>query len=875
MFSQLVRTLLNLRYSVTINGLDTISRQTSVLVLPNHPAEIDPVIISAYLWDTLRPRPVVLETMYRLPILNSILRRIRAIPIADMDFESGPFKRRRILATLEDVGMALNQGDNILLYPSGRLSVTGKEKLGGASGVKSILDLAPQASIAVVKIRGLYGSIFSKAPSGGRTPDVFQTIKHAAGILLKNLIFFTPRRQVEIEITFNPPDFPRHENPRSINRYLQTFYNEPVPEVATVVSHSFLYHCVPEIPASPTADSSLDGVTEEISKRVLSYIAQLAAIDPAKLTPQTLLGEELGIDSLSMAELLVWLDREFEACDIELHELTTVASVLRFAAGFGSRRPSKPSYVPPESWKQSTPLRPTPELGAAATIDEAFLLTCARHRNHAAFGDEKTGICSWQQLKSKVIFLARYISEIPDQHIGILLPASVTTSAATIATILAGKTPVFLNWTAGKRALLHACDTTELKTILTSEAFLDVVPTDLYFLESRFIMLEETRNKATWQTKLQSHRLAKESLTQIRAAFGATKRDPDDVAAILFTSGSEALPKGVPLSHRNILSNIRGILEAVQISQDDILLGFLPPFHSFGLTVCCILPLVSGLRVVYHPNPNESRKLGKIIAAWGCTVLPGTPTFIRAILKSGPGDQFTSLRALVSGAERAPEELFNLTRQINPNLEVLEGYGITECGPVVSVARPDGRRIGVGKPIDATLIAIVHPETFQTCDEGTQGLILIKGPGVFSGYLDSSINPFVEYQHSRWYNSGDLGYLQEGHLVITGRLKRFIKIAGEMISLGAIEDTLQKHIYSPDGAPTVAILSQGTEGNERPKLIAIVAGNTNVEKAHEILKSAGFPALIRLAAVYLVKSLPLLGSGKVDYQSLTKEYTNK
>jgi long-chain-fatty-acid--[acyl-carrier-protein] ligase len=277
---------------------------------------------------------------------------------------------------------------------------------------------------------------------------------------------------------------------------------------------------------------------------------------------------------------------------------------------------------------------------------------------------------------------------------------------------------------------------------------------------------------------------------------------------------------------------------------------------------------MTGLRVAYHPNPNESRKIAKAIRAWGATIAAGTPTFLRAILQSSPADHFQSLRALVSGAERAPEALFELANTINPSLQILEGYGITECSPVVSVGRPTETKIGVGRPLSGVTLAIVHPETLERVPDGEQGLVLIRGPNIFGGYLDPSLNPFVQFKGEQWYNSGDLGRLENGCLVITGRLKRFIKIAGEMISLGAIEDSLQKCVPSPDGAPSVAVLTKGTEGDGRPKLFAFVAGALSVSAANTHLKQAGFPHIIHISDVREVKNLPVLGSGKTDYQSL-------
>jgi long-chain-fatty-acid--[acyl-carrier-protein] ligase len=460
------------------------------------------------------------------------------------------------------------------------------------------------------------------------------------------------------------------------------------------------------------------------------------------------------------------------------------------------------------------------------------------------------------------------MAETPGTHVGVLLPASVASSTVTLAAILAGKVPVFLNWTAGKRSLLHACESTRLVSIYTSERFLDIVPTELDFLENRFVLLEELTASLSLKDKARAKRMSAESTGQILSAFDLTSVKPDDAAVVLFTSGSEALPKGVPLSHRNILSNVRGVLEAFQITSQDVLLGFLPPFHSFGLTVCSLLPLVTGLRVAYHPNPNESRKIAKAIDKWGASLAAGTPTFLRSILKAGSPSQFTAMRALVSGAERAPQELFELASSVNPAIEVLEGYGITECSPVVSVSRPHEERIGVGRPVDGVSITIVHPETMAPTTEGEQGLILIRGASVFSGYLDPSIDPFVTHAGHTWYNSGDLGRIDQGRLVITGRLKRFIKIAGEMISLGAIEEALQKRVPSTDGAPSVAVLAQGTEGDGRPKLIAFAAGALSLESANVCLREASFPHIVHIAEVRELKTLPVLGTGKTDYQGL-------
>jgi long-chain-fatty-acid--[acyl-carrier-protein] ligase len=868
MLSQLIKALLGLRYKVTVSGLDRVTHTRSVLILPNHPAEIDPVIVSTFLWDLLHPRPVVIEGMYKLSFLNPVMTRIRAIPVADMEFDSGPYKRRRIARTLDSIGYALRNGDNILLYPSGRLSLNGQERIGGTSGVHSIIRGYPNAHIALVRIRGLCGSIFSKVTTGGPTPDVARTILQGLKILATNGFFFTPRRPVSIEVVFDPPDFPRDGDPLTINKYLERFYNAPEPEAPSLVSHSALFYKVPLLPERRVSVGNIEEIDPAIRAKVCAHIAHAARVPVESISSETQLGEDLGMDSLTMAELLVWLDREFEVHDLELSELLTVGSVMRAAAGQFDTQTPKADYAPSRLWDAHTEVRPQPELRSATTVAQAFLMACARFGSYAAMGDARSGVITWDTLKFRVILLARYLAQTPGSHVGVLLPASVASSVVTMATILAGKTPVFLNWTAGKRSLLHACESTAIQAIITAESFLDIIPTDLEFLEQRFVLLEQIKAEFSFKATIAAKRLSKESTEQILEAFGQRSMDPNTPAVVLFTSGSEALPKGVPLSHKNILANVKGVLEAFQINSSDVLLGFLPPFHSFGLTVCSLLPLMTGLRVAYHPNPNESRKIAKGIGAWGATITAGTPTFLRAILKAAEPERLRTLRALVSGAERAPQELFDIARDINPELQVLEGYGITECSPVVSVGRPTETRIGVGRPLSGVEITIVHPETHAPVPDGQQGLILIQGPNVFEGYLDCALNPFMEFNGRRWYNSGDLGLLQDGCLVITGRLKRFIKIAGEMVSLGAVEEALQRVVPSPDGAPSVAVIPRGTEGDGRPKLLAFVAGKLTEVQANAHLKDSGFPHIVHIAEIREVKNIPVLGSGKTDYQSL-------
>lgn len=868
MLSSIAKAALRLRYAVTAQGVESLSGIRGALILPNHPAEIDPVIISTYLWDELKPRPVVLEKFYNLPAIRPVMKTVNAIPMPDMEYDSGPYKRRRVEKALDDVVESLRKGESILMYPAGRLSVSGEEKLGAASGVYAILQRYPNVPIVIPKIRGLYGSIFSKAPTGGVTPDLLASMKKAVQILAKNLLFLTPKRQVSIEFTVNPDDFPRSGDIATINRYLEGIYNSPAPEQVTLVSHSRWKNEVPTIPEQQSDTFEAINVSPEIERKVLYHLSKVSGQPIDRLSPDRQLGDHLGLDSLTIAELLLWLDQECEVTDVELGELTTVGAVLKAAAGqLGSGKP-KTTFTVANEWFANVSERPNPELSSAKTIPEAFLSTASRFGTLPALGDERSGIVHWERLKLGVLLLARYIAQQKSQHVAVMFPASVGGSIVAMASMLARKVPVFVNWTSGRRSIEHAISATQSEIVITSRAFLDIVPTDLEFLEKRFVLIEDLMDSFTIWDKLSAKRLARESASQIASAFGVDTVEGDDTALVLFTSGSESLPKGVPLTHRNILSNISGVLSAFKLGREDVLLGFLPPFHSFGLTICTVLPLVTGLRVAFHPNPNESRKLARAMERWGTTLAAGTPTFLKSILKSGEPEQFASIRLLVSGAERAPQELFDMVAALGNNRSVVEGYGITECSPVVTVGRPGEKAAGVGKPLQGTELLIVNPENMEAVPDGQQGLILIKGPSVFKGYLGGTPNPFVEVRKSSWYNSGDLGFLKDGALIITGRLKRFIKIGGEMVSLGAIEEALAPHAPSSDGTPSVAVISKGEEGSERPTLTLFTTAQLLPDEVNEFLQTAGFPYLVRISEVVTLQAIPVLGSGKTDYQRL-------
>ena len=235
---------------------------------------------------------------------------------------------------------------------------------------------------------------------------------------------------------------------------------------------------------------------------------------------------------------------------------------------------------------------------------------------------------------------------------------------------------------------------------------------------------------------------------------GIDKQTKNDEAVLLFTSGSESMPKGVPLTHGNILANQRAALKMVELYTDDVFLAFLPPFHSFGFTTTGTLGLLCGVRTAYYPDPTDGKGLAKAVDTWKATITCGAPTFVKAMLKAADPKQLETLRLCITGAEKTPQDLIELAERMGIIEALVEGYGITECSPIISGNIPGEPLRGVGKPIPGLEIMIVHHETHQPVLQGDEGLILVRGESIFKGYLNPGLaSPFIVVKEKEWYRS--------------------------------------------------------------------------------------------------------------------------
>jgi acyl-[acyl-carrier-protein]-phospholipid O-acyltransferase/long-chain-fatty-acid--[acyl-carrier-protein] ligase len=456
--------------------------------------------------------------------------------------------------------------------------------------------------------------------------------------------------------------------------------------------------------------------------------------------------------------------------------------------------------------------------------------------------------------------------------VGVLLPASVGGGLANIAILFAGKAPVNLNFTAGRDTMASALEQCGIKTIVTSRVFLSKA--NLETIDG-MVFLEEIRKTFSPVQKIAAALTAFVAPPSWLTRRYLRSQKPRDLATVIFSSGSTGAPKGVMLSHFNVVSNIEGIRQVIPFTGADRIMGVLPLFHSFGFTGTLWLPLLAEFGVVYHPNPTDAKTIGETVQKYHATLLISTPTFYAGYQRRCSKEEFASLRYLIAGAEklREPiakgyEEKFGLT--------ILEGYGCTELAPVVSVNVPDvrdgkekqaGHKPGtVGHPIPGVAVKIVDPDTERPMAPGEEGLLLVKGPNLMLGYLGQQQLTDQSLRHG-WYVTGDIAAVDEdGFIKITDRISRFSKIGGEMVPHGKIEEIINAALGS--AAAVVTALPDEQRGE---KLIAFYAQNgMSKEELWEKLNQSDLPKLWipRRENLHAIDSLPLLGSGKVDLKTI-------
>ena len=861
---RVARLVLRLRYRVTVNGAAEIKEKgrVGILFLPNHPALIDPVIMVAHLHESFAVRPLTAEDQIRHPLVRTLAGTVGVLPIPEMSgIEAG--KTDRVQRAIDRCVEALRQGDNVLLYPAGRLMREQTTDLGSASAVERILARLPEVRVVLVRTTGLWGSSFGWG--AGMAPRLGRAFKAHLPDLLASGIFFAPRRQVNITLT-EPKDFPRSGDRAEMNRYMECFYNQEAPAARYVPYSVWDRSGERDIPASPKmVRSHSEAIAPATEQIVCRYLGALTGINP--ITADQQLARDLGLDSLAIMDLIAWLEREFGVTVGAVESLETVGDVMLAACGKLAAGTKDPRVPPPERrWLANTGSARV-QLAEGNTIQEVFLKQARLHPDQVVVADTQRGSRSYRELITSIFALREEIKKIPDERVGIMLPASVAADTVFLAVLFSGKTPVMVNWTTGLRNIQHGLEMTAVSRVLTAQALLsrlEVQGIDLSALNDRMVPLEKLAGAIGKWTKVVAAlkgRLYWRSLDQVVSG---------ETAVILFTSGSESLPKAVPLSHENLLTNMRDALASFHIRQDDRFLGMLPPFHSFGLNAAMLLPILSGAKVVHYPNPNEVTALVRTIENYRASILLGTPTFLSNIVRASGKDSLASVRICVTGAEKCPQSVYDSLKKACPRASILEGYGITECSPFVSVAREDAIRPGsIGTPLPSIHWAIIDEESQQRCVPGQPGMLLVRGASIFKGYLgDQTTSPFVQWSGETWYRTGDLVKADaDGVLTFVGRLKRFIKLGGEMISLPAIEEVLERQFpSSADTGPALAVIA--AMETDTPELLLVTTHNLDRSEVNAAIRNAGLSGLHHIRSILRMEKLPVLGTGKIDYREL-------
>jgi acyl-[acyl-carrier-protein]-phospholipid O-acyltransferase/long-chain-fatty-acid--[acyl-carrier-protein] ligase len=461
-----------------------------------------------------------------------------------------------------------------------------------------------------------------------------------------------------------------------------------------------------------------------------------------------------------------------------------------------------------------------------------------------------------------------------DRYVGILLPASVGGLLANLAVTLVGRVPVNLNFTASSDAMQSALAQADIRTILTSRAFVEKAKVGT-LPEGTVVYLEDIRSAIGPGARLRA--LLKALLVPARWYTGRKPVEPDDVATVIFSSGSTGTPKGVMLSHHNVLSNIESFLMVCRFTPEDRMCAVLPFFHSFGFTCTLWTPFLSGFVAFYHPNPLDSAAIAEQIRERRLTALLTTPTFLLSYYRRAKREDLATLRILIAGAERLKSEVADAFEE-RFGIRPLEGYGATELSPVVSVCLRDatvdrvtqvGHKAGsVGHPLPGVTARVTDMDTHAVLAPDRQGMLEIKGPNVMLGYL-ANPKATIEAVREGWYTTGDLAKIDEdGFIFLQGRVSRFSKIGGEMVPHGAVEERLLKAMGS--GQPTIFI-SSAADARKGEQLVVLCAPEAGgVEKVRAAIRDADLPNLWKPRPENCFESgpFPVLGSGKLDLRAL-------
>ena len=504
------------------------------------------------------------------------------------------------------------------------------------------------------------------------------------------------------------------------------------------------------------------------------------------------------------------------------------------------------------------------------TLQERLIRTCRESGDHQALADSSGARVTFGEALAKALFLTGRLQSIwaNQSKVGILVPPSVGGTLVNWAALLMGKIPVNLNYTLSQEGIVSCLEQCGITDVVVSGKLMKRLKLEL---PVRVHVIEDLVTEPRLMERLRAGFLAKcTSVKGLLKRLGGSQAKPDDLATIIFSSGSTGQPKGVMLSHRNIISNVEQVGEVYSFVSQDRMLGVLPFFHSFGFMATIAGPAIAGFGCVYHFNPMESKVIGPLAEENEVTIMIATPTFLQFYLRGLTPEQLGKLRLVVVGAEKLPPKVAHAFEKKFGCLPV-EAYGATECSPGIAVNDTQTNQPGsIGRLLRNLEARIVNPDTGEELSRGEPGLLKVRGPNVMMGYLGMP-DKTAEVLKDGWYDTGDIVRLDEdGYLWIEGRLSRFSKIGGEMVPHGNVEETLNdladrnEQIFAVTGLP---------DEKKGERLVVVhTADEGLLEQVLKKLADATIPNLWkpRPGQFLRVAQLPYLGTGKLDLKGLQK-----
>ncbi|MBI5150569.1 MAG: MFS transporter [Candidatus Omnitrophica bacterium] len=530
------------------------------------------------------------------------------------------------------------------------------------------------------------------------------------------------------------------------------------------------------------------------------------------------------------------------------------------------------------------------ELGAEAfkfrledklTLPESFWREARKHPGKFCIADSSGKKLNNAMTLILSVALSRELKPKLDQEkmIGVLIPPSVGGALVNIAVSMLNKVPVNINYTSSQESVASIVKQCAMQYVITSRQFLEKSGVQLscekVFIEDVLAVLSKMDLCKAFLMSF----VCPSALSRL-LVFGPREfREHEKLATVMFTSGSTGEPKGVMLTHGNVTSNLEGLYQVFNIKNNDVMMGILPFFHSFGFTATLWFPLISGIGAVYHFNPLDAKVIGKLVKEYKTTILMTTPTFLSSYIRRCEVEQFKSLRMVTVGAEKLKNAIANEFKE-KFGVEPMEGYGCTELSPVVSINLPDHgqgdftqkaqKRGSIGLPLPGIAVKIVDQNTGEQLGPGRDGLLLIKGPNVMKGYLNNP-EKTAEVIKDGWYTTGDIAQVDEdGFITITDRLSRFSKIGGEMVPHIKIEEAIHKVLNSSE---QIAVVTSVPDEKKGEKLVVLYIRDLEASVLIEGLKKEGIPNLWipAMDSFFRIEDIPLLGSGKINLGAIKRK----